>query len=80
VSVDLKKNTWPGPWPFVAETVTLVRKYRSVIVTLDGVQRALNGMAFHTEGLALPTVPAEQLEGVNVGPMIQYGLKIKEGE
>ena len=57
-----------------------MRKNRSVIVTIYGVRRALNGMAYHTEGLALPTVPAEQLDGIDVGPMIQFGLKIKEGE
>lgn len=80
MSVTVKRGEWLGPWPFVVESVTLVRKNRSVIVTIDGVRRALNGMAYHSEGLALPTVPTEQLKDVNVGPLIQFGLKIEEGE
>jgi hypothetical protein len=80
MSVNINRCDWVGRWPFVVENVTLERRYKSIVVVINGVRRALNGMAYHTERLAFPTVSTEQLDGVDMGPMIRFGMTIEEGE
>ncbi len=80
MSANLRRCDWVGRWSFVAESVTLIRQNKSIIVVINGVRKALNGMAYHTERLDFPKMPDEQLPDVNIGPMIKFGLTIAEGE
>jgi hypothetical protein len=78
MSVIVKAESFAGPWPFVAQRVKLLRHKMSVMVEIDGKLRALNGMAYHTFDLPLPHIGKEQIQGVDVRPMIRYAQSIAE--